>query len=249
MKKIITDKKIGCLFIVPTIMTRPEYEISNVEHLAKIFPNDRILFISNIEDEDFSKYNPSLPNIEKYVSNKLYSISKAINTGLDKLLDEKYICFIQSDVRLSANVIERCRQICDDIGLNTGVVGTKAHSNFQRFNKLINGKFNDVTLYNALWADAVMFWSTDVLKRVGRFNEIYFGDKESQEYCYRAHDLGYNNYYFTRSKDMIYESNSISFPQKTKYDSNEFMDIVHKTQHQFKKKWIPWEETQHHRFR
>ena len=243
------EKKIGCLFIVPTIMTRPEYEISNVEHLAKIFPNDRILFISNIEDEDFSKYNPSLPNIEKYVSNKLYSISKAINTGLDKLLDEKYICFIQSDVRLSANVIERCQQICDDIELNTGVVGTKVHSNFSRFNKLISGKFDDVTLYNVLWADAVMFWSIDVYKQVGRFNEIYLGDVESKEYCYRAHNLGYNNYYFTLSKDMMYETNSLLFSQKTKYDPNGFMNVVRTTRHKFDSQWQPWEETQNYRFR
>ena len=50
----MSDKKLGCLFITPTVMARPEFEISNVEHLAKEFPHDRVLFISNIEDDDFS---------------------------------------------------------------------------------------------------------------------------------------------------------------------------------------------------
>ena len=245
------NNKIGCLFIVPTIMTRPEYEISNIEHLAKTFPNDRVLFISNVDDPDFSDYQPSQPNIEKYVSNKLYSISKAINTGIDKIKDEKYICFIQSDVRVSYNVIDCCKQISDAPTLKAGVIGTTPHSNFNTFSKLLSNDIDGTgqKLYNVLWADGIMFWSTKVMDEIGTFNEEYFGDKESQEYCYRVHDAGYNNYLFTISKNMSYETRQLSFPAKTKYDSKEFMTIVNETVDRFRQKWHPWETHQHYRFK
>ena len=245
------DNKINCLFIVPTIMTRPEYEISNVEHLASTFPNDRVLFISNVEDEDFSNYQPSQPNIEKYISNKLYSISKAINTGIDKIQDEEYICFIQSDIRISYNVIDCCKQIADAPTLNAGIVGTTPHSNFHRFSKLLSDNIDGhgQKLYNVLWADGIMFWSTKILHQIGMFNEEYFGDRESQEYCYRAHDVGYSNYYFTIAREMFYETRQLPFSSKTKYDSKEFLAIVNDTDKRFREQWYPWQDEQDYRFK
>ena len=238
----------NCLFIVPTVMARSEYEISNVEHLAKTFPNDRVLFISNIEDEDFSNYQPTRSNIEKYVSNKLYSIAKAMNCGISKIKGEKYICFVQSDIRMSKNVIEYCKTISDDLSLNTDIIGSTKHSNFHRFNKLISKNNLGQSLYSTLWADGIMFWSKEVLDRVGTFNEEYFGDKESQEYCYRAHDAGFNNYYFTLAPNMMYETKQVAFEGKTKYNVKEFLDIKTKTVVKFREKWCPWEEKQYFRF-
>ena len=243
----MSDKKLGCLFITPTVMARPEFEISNVEHLAKEFPNDRVLFISNIEDEDFSNYQPTQPNIEKHVSNKLYSIARALNHGIDLLEDEQYICFVQSDIRFERLVIEQCKQISDHTD-NAGIVGTTKHSNFHRFNRFHGTNPAGQQFFTTLWADGIMFWSKDVLDKVGLFTEEYFGDKESQEYCYRAHDLGMNNIYFTIAKDCFYESKQVPFEGKTKYNVKEFLDIKTDTVNRFREKWCPWEEKQYHRF-
>ena len=255
---MISEEKIGCLFIVPTIMSRPKLEISNVEHLAKSFPNDRVLFISNVEDEDFLNYKPTCPNIEMYVSNKLFSIARALNYGLEKLQDEKYICFVQSDIKFSRIVIEHCKQISDHKPFNTGIVGTTKHSNFHRFHKLIGCDDAGRSFYTTLWADGIMFWSREVAEKVGIFNEEYFGDKESQEYCYRAHDLGYNNIYFEFEMDIfnvngvMYENEQVVFKDKIpnkKYNVQEFLAIKNDTVQRFRDKWIPWEEQQHHRFK
>ena len=83
------------LFVVPTIMNRPLYEILNLENCAKNFPESRFLFISNIEDDNFSNYQPTLDNIEKHVSGVQYSISEAINKGYSLNNGEKYFCFLQ----------------------------------------------------------------------------------------------------------------------------------------------------------
>ena len=47
---------------------------------------------------------------------------------------------------------------------------------------------------------------------------------------------------------MLVKHNSLPFPQKTKYNSNDFMNIVNNTKHIFRKKWINWEENQKHLF-
>ena len=116
------------LFVIPTIMGRPKMEISNVEYLAKEFPNSRILFISNVEDEDFSKYIPSRDNIFKLVSGKKYSISKALNLGI-KELKEDYFIFVQSDVKVNKQAIDFFKKT-HQTQPNVGVIGIQQHSNF-----------------------------------------------------------------------------------------------------------------------
>lgn len=236
-----------CLFIVPTIMTRPQFEINNVENIAKTFPESDVVFVSNIDDLDFKNYIPKYTNIKKRISGKLYSISKAINTGLEELTDHQYISFIQSDMIVSKDVIQFCKKIVDDTDLKCGVVGVRSHSTFNRFNKIIK-RYDKIDLYRVLWSDGIMFWSKNLYDTIGEFDEIYLGDKESQDYCYRAHQAGYHNYYFKPSDDMLVKHNSLPFPQKTKYNSNDFMNIVNNTKNIFRKKWINWEENQKHLF-
>ena len=235
-----------CLFIVPTIMTRPQFEINNVENIAKTFPKSDVVFVSNIDDLDFKNYIPKYKNIKKRISGKLYSISKALNTGLKELTNHQYISFIQSDMIISKDVIQFCKKIVDD-DLKCGVVGVRSHSTFNMFNKLIK-RYDNIDLYRVLWSDGIMFWSKKLYDTIGDFDEIYLGDKESQDYCYRAHQYGYHNYYFRPSGDMLTKHNSLPFEQKTKYNSNDFMNVVHNTKNIFRKKWEQWEKNQKHLF-
>jgi GT2 family glycosyltransferase len=128
-------------------------------------------------------------------------------------------------------------------------VGTTKHSNFDRFHKYLGSNERGQYFYTTLWADGVMLWSRAILDQVGRFNETYFGDKESQEYCYRVHDLGYNNIYFTPDPDTLYENQQVDFSYKTKYDVQEFLAIKNETVDRFRDKWCPWEEMQYYRFK
>lgn len=90
------------------------------------------------------------------------------------------------------------------------------------------------------------------MNQIGTFNEEYFGDKESQEYCYRAHDTGYNNYLFTITEEMFYETIQVRFGNKVsdkKYDVDKYLAVKNDTVKRFRDKWIPWEERQYYRFK
>ncbi len=44
------------------------------------------------------------------------------------------------------------------------------------------------------WVDGVMFFSIDKLKEIGKFNENYFGDCESEDFNYHIRENGYKIY-------------------------------------------------------
>lgn len=232
-----------CLFVVPTIMGKPDQEIVCVENLAKQVPECRVLFISNVEDPDFTNYTPTLSNIEKRVSGTKYSIAKAVNLAIDELQDEEYFCFVQSDVMVNREFLEAFEKIVSDETLNTGVIGTARRNIFDRYNIKMAPKYG-VTFHKTLWSDSIMFFKRDLINVIGKFNEDYLGDKESQEYCYRAHKAGYNNYYVQPGQHMIFKHHSVPFTGKVKYDKNEFLSVVETTRNKFRKQWSQWEENQ-----
>jgi hypothetical protein len=228
-------------------MRNPKQEIECVENLANEFPECKILFVSNVIDSDFSDYSPSKPNIHKFVSGKKYSISKAINLAIDKITDETYFCFVQSDVIINRKFIGVFEKIASDVELKTGVIGTARRNNFNTFNRRMKSKYG-VDFYKVIWSDSVMFFRTDLIQSIGRFNEEYLGDKESQEYCYRAHEAGFSNYYVIPSDGMVYKHNSVPFNNKVKTDKNEFLNTVSNTRKLFWKEWTTWEKNQKHLF-
>lgn len=222
-------------------MTRPELEISNVEHIASQFPDSRVMLVSNVENEKFDNYKPSHSNIIKYVSNKKYSISKAVNVGIKDFIEDFFV-FVQSDITVDREAILHFRDIANRLD-KVGVIGVKNHSGFNTFNKPI--PFPDTKLYRVLWADAIMFIPKDVVKEVGLFNEDYLGDKESQEYCYRAHNLGYSNLYVEASNKGTWKHRSIGFPSKvSSKDTPEFLQAVEASRNLFRERWSIWEEEQ-----
>lgn len=229
------------LFIIPTIMSRPSFEISNLEMVAKEFPNQRILFISNVEDKDFTNYNPKSKNIEKYVSGVEFSISDAINTGISKAKGEKYFCFIQSDFFINKDAIKDIKSLCDDPSLNTGVIGIRPHSTFKKFNKRI-GIFYSLEVFKVLWGDGIMFCKMSIFDTVGEFDNSYRGDVESQEFCYRVHDAGFNNYIVKKASDkQSWNHKSTPFQNKAKKNSSTFLKLVDNSRKLFKKVWGDWQ--------
>lgn len=225
-------------------MNNPRDEINSVELLAANHPFSRVLFICNEEDDSFSNYVPNYPNIEKYVSGIRFSISKALNLAISKIKDEKYFCFVQSDVHVDAYDVKKLLTILENETLNCGVIGLQKHSNFHKYNKYA-GIFSGLSLHRTLWADGIMLFKTSLFNEVGLFNENYFGDKESQEFCYRVHDVGYCNYLVEGVK---WRHMSVPFTEKSKINKDELLSVREDTVNEFRKKWMQWEEGQKYLF-
>jgi len=236
------------LFVVPTIMNRPLYEILNLENCASNFPESRFLFISNVEDENFSNYEPTLPNIEKHISGVQYSISEAINKAYSLNNGEKYFCFLQSDVYIPKESIKSIKSLCDDVNFNVGVIGITKHSNYNRFHKRL-GIYYGLNVHKVLWADGIMFFKMSMFDAVGLFDTAYFGDKESQDFCYRVHSLGFSNYYVESCMEINkWVHSSLTFSEKSKTDNSNFRKLVTESRDIFAKKWYEWEHKQTHLF-
>jgi GT2 family glycosyltransferase len=236
------------LFVVPTIMNRPDFEIDNLESVAKQFPNQRFLFICNTEDISFSEYVPKYPNIEKLISGIPFSISAAINLGIDNIFGERYFCFLQSDVYINRQSIECIKNLCSDPTLNVGVIGITKHSNFKPYSKNL-GLAYSLNIYRVLWVDGIMFFKTSILKDIAYFDMRYFGDKESQDFCYRVHKEGYSNYYVeVASNDQEWYHKSLEFKDKAKSNNIEFLNLRKKSVSLFSELWHEWEKTQEYLF-
>lgn len=236
------------LFVVPTIMNRPEFEITNLELVAKQFPKQRFLFVCNTKDDSFSEYVPKYSNIKKLISGVPFSISAAINLGINYILWEKYFCFLQSDVYINRQSIISIKNLCSDPTLNAGVVGITKHSNFNPYSKDL-GLLYSLHVHKVLWADGIMFFRTSILKDIPYFDMRYFGDKESQDFCYRVHEKGYNNYYVEKaSNDQEWYHKSLEFKDKAKSNTEEFLIDRQEAISLFSKVWHIWEKTQKHLF-
>jgi GT2 family glycosyltransferase len=127
-------------------------------------------------------------------------------------------------------------------------VGITKHSNFNRFNKRL-GMFYGMDIHKVLWADGIMFFKMSMFDSIGLFDTSYFGDKESQDFCYRAHDSGYNNLFVEScTENHRWIHNSITFSEKSKTDNSNFRKLVTESRNIFAKKWYEWEDRQTHLF-
>jgi len=226
------------LFAIPTIMTRPELEISNVEEIANNFSNSKVVFVSNVEDADFSNYYPKKPNIIKKVSGVKFSISHALNTAIQELTDEEYFVFVQSDVTFDPFCLEIFKQIYET-DPKAGVIGIRGHSITAHYKIPVN-LLQGVDIKKVLWSDGIMFFKTSIFKEIGLFDEQYLGDRESQDFCYRVHEAGYNNY----NVNVEYKHSSLPFSSKVKIDTIEFKNVVEQSKVRFFNKWGTWERKQ-----
>ena len=190
-------------FVVPTVFARKETEILCVENLCeqalKHNVENEVHMVCNFESIEFEKWKPEHPQIQKHVSHLMHSISKALNViaKQENTKDFDYFCFVQSDVFFEDETwIEKCIEVYETYG-NVGVIGTRPHSDFERYNKLIADiKINGIDeMHEVLWSDGIMFFSTKFFDEIGYFDEQFFGDCESQDFCYRLFEKEYKNIY------------------------------------------------------
>lgn len=236
------------LFVVPTIMSRPSFEINNLEINSKRFPNHRFLFISNIENSSFNSYKPKAKNIEKYISGVQFSISEAINLGYSLNKGEHYFCFLQSDATITEQAVNSVIKLCDDTNMNSGVIGIRSHSQFRLYKKSMGNHYG-LKVFRVLWSDGIMFLRSSLFEDMGGFSTDYFGDKESQDFCYRVHDKGYNNFYIQSLESNIgWTHTPVGFGDKSKDNRKLYLKKVDESIKIFNNKWDKWEEKQKHLF-
>lgn len=234
--------------VVPTILSQPQYEVENVELLSKQFTDlglkHTLYFVSNIPDAVFDAIEFKSPNVIKSVSNLNFSISRALNSVFESIEFENddVLGFIQTDCRFgNEKWIKYYLDILFDEKYNAGVLGQRPHlrCNVVELHEVYNDLFS---FFRAFWTDGTMLFKGSTLRNVGLFDENYFGDCESQDFCYRVHEAGFTNYWISDNESFFkYQHKSVNFGGKAKKNHREFLDKVDKSRKYFDSKWRQFE--------
>jgi hypothetical protein len=234
-------QKIKVHFVVPTPWRDPDGEIDCVSKLSHICENlgiqYKIFFICN----EWS-LKPEFRNLQVEDKNIIidghdlnYSISKSVNIALSKSNEADYFCFVQSDVHFkNADWLRDCIQL-HVTQENVGVIGFRPHKScnvIENIPVIINAQ----EFYKAQWSDGFMFFSINAFKSIGYFDERYFGDCESREFCHRLNNIGYQNYWLKDTKNVI-EHRILPFHKKTNTRPDLYLQAVEHSRELFKKEW------------
>ena len=233
------DKKI--IFAIPTLFNRPELVFECVQHLynqcEKSNLEYKIVLVSNTKNEIFDDWETGDDKVAKMTSNVPYGISSAVNMVIDKITDEDYFVFIHDDMFIFDDEwIEKFIEIYETEHLKSGVLGVRPHSHREKYCIPVKDNVH-YKMDELLWTDGVMFMSTDIFSKVGKFDESYFGDRECQDFGYKVLDAGYKNY-------MIYvnrEHRSVPFDFKADGDPLEFKRKVEESHKIYSDLWAEWE--------
>ena len=230
--------------VVPTIMTNPKQEFKCLDQLVLQFENSKldfqIYFVANIPIPEFDSYVPTSSKILKSISNLEFSISKALNSIFKTIeySSEDILGFIQSDSFFTEdNWINDLVEALQTPELNAGVVGLRPHAGSNQIGPPINfkGKFD---IHPALWTDGVMLFKGEVYKKVGEFDENYFGDCESQDFCYSANQAGYINYWCSDKDGRFgYTNRTVNFDRKVNTNRDIFLQKVEQSRRYLEQKW------------
>lgn len=235
--------------VVPTIMTNPPVEFSCIKTLdhqfSKLNLDYQIYFVSNFFIEEFDKFKVPSDKVTKLNSNLRFNIARALNFVFEniEINDEDVLGFIQSDVFFeNDNWIEPYLEIIATEEYNSGVLGVRPHKSNNVVELL--GKYdNKFSLYSSLWNDGTMLFSGKVLKTVGLFDEKFFGDCESKDFCFRAHEAGFINYWMSDDENWFrFKHLTSSFQYKAKVDKSTYLSLVDDSRKYFHKKWEKFEK-------
>ena len=230
-------------FVIPTIFSRKETEILCVETICQQAlehnPENEVHMVCNFKSLEFDQWTPKNPQIQKHVSHLMHSISKALNVVAkqENTKDFDYFCFVHSDVFFEdVTWIEKCIEVYETHG-NVGVIGTMPHSSFERYNKRItNIKVNGIhEMYEVLWSDGIMFFSTKLFNEIGYFDERFIGDCESNDFCYSVFEKGYKNIHIP-GKYLKFKHKMIDFSKKSP-ETELLLNNVKKSRKLFFRKW------------
>jgi len=240
MKKKKYNSKIN--FVVPTPWRDPNGERKCVIDLAKhansLGLDYKVFFVCNEWDvkPEFQTQKFDDDNIIILGHNMHYSISKSVNMVIDKSKDVDYVCFVQSDVHFdAANWLADCIDVCSSND-NIGIIGFQKHTTRHKFPEMPFTTNTGCEFLKTLFADGVMFFTTDLMNDIGNFDESYFGDRESQDYCYRANNGGYHNLRMISNSNEIHHT-QLPFSKKTNTSPELYLRAVSDSTNLFKSRW------------
>ena len=230
--------------VVPTIMTNPQQEFNCLDQLVNHFDKANldftIYFVANFPIQEFDEYIPKDSRVVKSISNLPFSISRAINSVFENMEyeDEDILAFIQSDAFFeNPDWIVSLLDVLGTKELNAGVIGVRPHVSSNQIGTPIDfkGKFE---IHPVAWSDGVMLFRGEVYRKVGGFDENYFGDCESQDFCYLAGKQGYINYWCSDKNGYFgYKNKAASFSNKARVNKSEFLQKVEASRRYLIEKW------------
>lgn len=246
----IAMKKKFVRFCIPTLFQRQELildvfsnlirqcELSEIDYEIDIIANQNYDIVKLIDFEEHSdKVNIMNNPVE-------FCIGKSLNMSLSKLKPNQHFCFFHDDMYiLDEKWIHRCINISDDVDLNTGVIGLRLHSTGAYYCIDSNEHYNWL-LDKVLWSDGFMWFSYNVYKHVGLFDERYKGDRESQAYCYNSMKVGFNNYAVLNRPTRQWNHIGTPYEKKTKLNSEKLLQLQKQSEELFFSEWKSWEDDQ-----
>jgi len=232
-------------FIVPTPWRDPVGEVKCVNGISSIAQklglNYKIYFVCNEWDlkPEFQNLKFNDPNVIVMGHNNNYSISISLNMALNEIItspDSEYVCFVQSDVHFkNENWLKSCIDIYnmyDDIG----VIGFLPHTIRNTYPEIPFTTIHGQPFVKTLFADGFMFFDSKIVNEIGLFDEDYYGDKESEDFCYKANNFGYHNLRLLNSKNEITHIH-FDWDKKTNTNPQEYINSVSNSRELFKHKW------------
>jgi len=230
--------------VIPTIMTNPSQEFDCLEQLVTQFDTNgidfTIYFVANIPIKEFIEYEPIDDRIIKSVSNLEFSISRAINSIYEKInyKDEDILGFIQSDTFFNnSNWIVDLTNIAINPEYKAGVLGLRPHRSCNVLEEGINyeSKFD---IHPCEWTDGVMIFTGETFRTIGAFDENYFGDCESQDFCYQVKKTGKVNYWCNDATGYFgYVNRTTNFGGKARFNQDKFHKKVKASREYLAEKW------------
>ncbi len=236
------------LFAIPTIFQKANQDVRK-KCLDKLFYqcelneiDYRVFIICNYPNDDFNNWKITSEKVVKKISEVKFNISVSLNIAIDEINDEDYFCFIHDDQEILDDYwIQNFIKIYENEKLKCGVLGIRSHyqgrSLIKKMLFLKRKAFIREFKYEIqehTFVDGIMFISVDKIKKVGKFDENFFGDCESEDYNYRLQELGYINYHVT----IPNKHHSTEFKLKVSLEENQkLLEHITKSRQYKKQKW------------
>ena len=229
------NNKNSLTLVMPVLFT--EFKIKTELHCIDVLSkqlmsereNPKLFVIGHDKNQKFIDWIPDNDVVVKVLTTNKYNISKSLNM-FAKGCSTDYFVFIHSDLEIKdKNWIDKFIYL--NITLeNVGIIGVQSHTDFSFYSKKIDGN-----IFEVLSSDAIMFIKTDLFKKIGYFDEIYNGDGESIDFCYRAIKNNFKNYH--ASGHLIHHHHhTLPFRYKSN-DSEELLNYVNESKKIFSDKW------------
>ena len=231
---------IKILFVIPTLFCNSKQTIDCVNSLLNSLENTiydyDIWVIVNTESQMFNDWNPPT-GVNKDCSGLEFNIAKALNLGISKKTDHDYFCFIDEGMRFDSGWLDSVYNVYNKYD-NIGMIGNRPHRIFKYYHIKL-----EENVYEILWSDGIIFTKFDRIENVNGFDESYFGDCETQDFCYRLINKGYKNLYLSSAGYGI-QHQTTDWEAKT-YNINELIFKAENSRKLCNTRWKEWKESKY----